>query len=73
MIVDPDPKLYIEESNIISSYFGMSIGNHSNKVISKIILTHLLKRWEKSKNQSYPRFFVMTQSENFHLRFVVIF
>ena len=46
MVVDPPPKLDTEESNILSSSFDLSSWNKSNEVISKMVLTHLLKRWE---------------------------
>ena len=51
MIVDPTPELDSEESNIISRFFGISSENQTNEVISKMVLTHLLKRWEESKTQ----------------------
>ena len=46
MIVDPTPKIDSEESTILSSSFGISIENQLNEVISKIVLTHISKRWE---------------------------
>ena len=46
MIVDPQQKLESEESNILSSHFGISIEKKSNEVIYKIVLTNLLKLWE---------------------------
>ena len=72
MIVDPPPKLYSEESDILSSYFGISRGNQSNEVISKMVLTHLLKSWEEIKTQSHPSFYAMTPSEKILLRFVAL-
>ena len=66
MIVDPPQKLDSEESNILSIYFGTSRGNISNEVISKMVLTNILKRWEESKTQSYPRFSTMTIPEHIH-------
>ena len=68
MIVDPPQKLDSEESDILSSFFGISRGNQSNEVISKMALTHHLKRWEESKSQSHPRFSAMTPLENISLR-----
>ena len=43
MIVDSTQKLDNEESSILSSSFGISRGNQSNSVISKLVLTHPLK------------------------------
>ena len=68
MIVDPSQKLDSEESNIISSSFGISRGNQSNKVIYKMVLTRPLKRSEDSKTQAHPRFSVMTPLENIYLK-----
>ena len=62
MIVDPPQKLDSEESNIISSSFRISRGKKSNEVISKMVLTHILKHWEESKTQSHPRFSAITPS-----------
>ena len=68
MIVDPPPKLVSEESNILSSYFGISRRNQSNEAIPKMVLNHLLKRWEESKTQSHPRLSAMTPSEKNYLK-----
>ena len=43
MIVDPPPTLNSEESYILSSCFGTFIENESNEVMSKTVLTRLLK------------------------------
>ena len=51
MIVYPTTELDSEESNILSGYFGISSENQTNEVISKMVLPHLLKRWEESKTQ----------------------
>ena len=64
MTTDPHQKLGGEESNILPSYFGISIENQSNKVISKMVLPHILKRREESKTQSHHGFSAMTPSEN---------
>ena len=73
MIVDRPTKLDIEESKTLSSYFGISRGNQSNEVISRMVLTHLSKRWEDSKTQSHPSFSAMTPPEKNFLRFVALF
>ena len=72
MIVYPSPKLDSEESNIISSSFGIPRGNKSNEVMSKVVLNYLLKSWEESKTQSHPRFSDMTPSENISLKIFCI-
>ena len=62
MIVDPPQKLDNEELSILSSYFGISIEKKSNDDISRMVLTHILKRWEESKTQLYRRSSAMTPS-----------
>ena len=72
MIVDPLKKLDGEESNIISSSFGISSEKQSNEVISKMLLTHHLKRWEESKTQAHPSSSVTTPSEHISLQICCI-
>ena len=60
MILDPPPKLDSGESNIHSGYFGISSENLSNEVISKMVLKHLLKRWDEIKTHLHPSFSAMT-------------
>ena len=64
IVVEPTLELDSEESDIIYISFGVSIENQSNKVISKILFTHISKRWEESKHQLYPSSISMTPSEN---------
>ena len=63
MILDPPQKLDSEESNILSGYFGISSENMPNEVISKMVLTHILMRWDGSKTQLHPSFSAMTPPE----------
>ena len=72
MIVDPPQKLDYEESNILSIYFGISSEKQSNEVISKMVLTNLLKSWEESKNYSNPRSSAMNPSEHISLKLCCI-
>ena len=44
MIVDPHPKMDSDESEVLSNRYGKSMKNKSNEDISKMVLTHLLKR-----------------------------
>ena len=74
MIVDPTPELDSEESDIISSYFVISSENQPNEVISKMVLTHLLERWEESKTQYKHSTSAMSPSEHISLKiFVALF
>ena len=68
MIVDPPQKLYSEESNILPDSFGISRKNQSNEVISKMVLTHILKHCEESKTQSYHGFSAMTPPTNIYIK-----
>ena len=62
IIVDPLSKLDGEESNILSIYFGISSENHSNEVISKMVLIHILNSWEGINTQSHPSSSAMSPS-----------
>ena len=67
MIVDPPPKLNSNESDFISSCYGISMENQSNEVMSKMVLTHILKRWDESKTQLHPSSISMTPIEHISL------
>ena len=60
-------KLDSEESNILSGSFVISRGNQSNEVISKMLLTDILKLWEESETQSRPRLSAVIPPENIYL------
>ena len=49
----PTPKRAYEESKVISDSFDLSTKNKSKEVISKWVLTHILKLWYEIKNQYY--------------------
>ena len=68
MIVDPTPKLNSEESDFLSSCYGPSMKNQSNEVISKMVLTHLLKHWDENKTQLHPSSIAMTPTEQISLK-----
>ena len=72
MIVDPPLKLDSEESNIFSSSFGISSERQSNEVISRMLLTHILKRWEDIKTQTRPCSSTITPSEHITLNICCI-
>ena len=67
MILDPPPKLDSEESNIIPGSIGISSINITNEVISKMVSTHILKRWDESNTQLYPSFSAMNPPEHIYL------
>ena len=68
MIVESTQKMDSEESNILSSSFGIPRGNKSNEVIYNMVLSNILNRLEESKTQSRPRFSDMTPPENISLK-----
>ena len=68
MIVDPPPKLDSDESDFLSCCYDPSMENKSNEVISKAVLTHMLKRWYESKTQSHPSSIAMTPAEHIYLK-----
>ena len=68
MILYPPPKLDSDESDFISSCYGPSIENQSNEDIYKVVLTYLLKHWDKSKTQSHPSSIFMTPAEHISLQ-----
>ena len=67
MILDPPQKLDIEEAYFFCS-FGISSVNLSNEVISKMVVTRLLKRRYEIKTQLHPSFSAMTLPEHIYLK-----
>ena len=68
MIVDPPQKLDGEESNILFCSLVISSENQQNEVISKMVLTDILKRWDEIKTQSHPSSTSMTPPEHISLK-----
>ena len=68
MILVSPPKLNSEESYFLSSWYGTSIENKSNEVISKMVLNHILKRWDESNTQLHPSYISMTPPEHIYLK-----
>ena len=68
LIVDTPQKLAYKESKILSAYFGLSSENISTEVISKMVLTRILKCWYEGNHQLHPSFISMTLSENISLK-----
>ena len=68
MIVDSPPKFNSDESYVISIFYGQSMEIQSNEVISKMVLTHLLKRWDENKTQLHRSSIAMTPAENISLK-----
>ena len=72
MIVDPNLEKEIEEYYIISSSCGISSQNESNEVITKMVLTHLLKRGEEINTKSHPSPTSISPSEHISISFCCI-
>ena len=72
MIVDPPPKFNSDESDVLSICYGQSMENRSNEVISKIVLTHLLKRWDENTTRLHPSSIAMTPAEHIYLKICCI-
>ena len=68
MIVDLPPELDSDESDFLSICYGQSMENQSNEVISKMVLTHVLKRWDESETQLYLSSVAMTPAEHIYLK-----
>ena len=73
MIVEPHPKLDSDELEVLSNCYGQSMKNQSNEDISKMVLTHLLKRWDENKTQSPPSSTAMSSAEHISLKVCSIF
>ena len=68
MILDPHPKLHIDDLVILYKCNVPGIKKGINEVISKRVLTHLLKRWDQNKTQSHPSSTVLTAAEHVSLK-----
>ena len=67
MVVDPPSKLDGDESNILSGSLGIPSENKSNEIISNMLLTNILNRWDESKTQSCPSYIYMTTPEYIYI------
>ena len=68
MIVEPPQTFNSDESYVISTCYGQSMENKPNKVISKMVLTHLLKRRDENKTWPHPSSIAMTSAEHIYLK-----
>ena len=72
MIVDPPPKSNSYESAFLSICYNQSMENKPNEVISKMVLTHILKCWEESKTQFHPSYTSIFPLEKISLKLCFI-
>ena len=68
MIVDPHPKLHIDDLVILSKCYGQAMKKETHEDIAKRILTRLLKRWDQNKTQSHPSSTSLTAAEHVSLK-----
>ena len=67
-LCEPPPKLNSDESDVLSIFYSQSMENEPNEVISKMVLTHLLKSWDENKTRSHPSSIAMTLAEHIFLK-----
>ena len=68
MIVDPHPKMHIDDLVILSKCYGQAMKKEMNEDIYKRVLTDLLKRWGQNKTHSRPSSTALTASEHVSLK-----
>ena len=69
MIVDPQPKLHIDDLVILSKCYGQATKKETNEDIAKRVFTHFSKRWDQNKTQSHPSSTDLTAAEHVSLKF----
>ena len=72
LFIDPPQKLAYDKSKILSASFGLSGENQSRKVISNMVLSHILKSWGENKTQLHTSSIEMSLSEHTSLKFCFI-
>ena len=73
MVVDPHPKLHIDDLVILSKCDVPGMKKGTNEGIAKRVLTHLLKRWDQNKTQSHPSSTAINAEEQIYLKVCRIF
>ena len=68
MIVDPHPKLHIDDLVILSECRVPGMKKGTNEDIAKRVLTHILKRWDQNKTQSHPSSSALSTAEHVSLK-----
>ena len=61
--MNSSPKLTDQEKCSIATYFGSSSQDQFIETNTKIILTHVLNRWEENKYSVHPNTFALTPAE----------
>ena len=68
VIVTPFPKVTDQEKKCVRNSFDVSSQDQSIENTSKIILTHVLRRWNDIKSNSHPSTSAMTPAETIALK-----
>ena len=63
-VVYPSLKLTDKEKHIILTYFAFYYQYQSIKNSTRIILTHLLKRWNINKSNAHPNIHALTPAKH---------
>ena len=61
--LNPSPKLTDQEKRSIANYFGSSHQDQCIEDKTKMILTHILKRWNENKSSAHPSTFTLNPAE----------
>ena len=68
VLVKPSPKLTDQEKKFVRNSFDASSQDYCIETNSKIILTHVLRRWDDIKSNAHPSTSVMTTAETIALK-----
>ena len=64
----PSPKVTDQEKKCARNYFDVSSQDQCIETTSKIILTHVLRRWDDIKSTAHPSTSTMTPAETVALK-----
>ena len=67
-IVDPHPKLHIDDLVILSKCYVQATKKETNEDIAKRVLTNILKLLDQNKTQSHPSSTALTAAEHVSLK-----
>ena len=64
----PSPKVTDQEKECVRNYFDASSQDQCIETNSKIIMTHVLRRWDEIKSNAHPSTSVLTPAETVALK-----
>ena len=68
VLVTPSPKLTNQEKKCVGNSFDVSSQDQCIETNSKIILTHVLRRWDENKSNAHPSTSALTTAETVALK-----